>query len=214
MTYDLIIVSQSKGDLVKITQNCIDSARKDNAELNIIVVETGSTYAYNVDKIVPYSGEFNYNHALNLGLQYAKSDCQILANNDIIFYPGWSKMGDIMKTNNYLSASALSNDYRQRSCKNGNIAYEGYSIGFHLTGWCIFTSKKLWPLIGKLNEKHRFWFSDNVYADQLIEAKIKHALICSIRVDHMGSQTLHRQPRIVQHLYTSTPIRPVRNIKV
>lgn len=202
MTYDLIIVSQSKGDLIKVTENCIKSARNDNGELNIIVVETGNPYKYDADKIVEYNGEFNYNRALNIGLKYAKSDVQILANNDIIFYEGWSKIGDIMKANNYYSASALSNDARQTGFKRGFLAYEGYDIGYQLTGWCIFTSKELWPIIGNLNEKHQFWFSDNVYADQLKRANIKHALICSIRVDHLGSQTLKQQPRSVQSLYT------------
>lgn len=213
MTYDLIIISQSKGDLIRVTQQCIDSARKDNADLNIIVVETGDNYPYHVDKIVKYEGEFNYNKALNLGLQYAKSDYQVLCNNDIIFYEGWSKMGDVMKANDYLSASALSNDIRQRYCNRGYMAYEGYVVGIHLTGWCIFTSKELWSKIGKLNEKHRFWFSDNVYADQLIKAGIKHALICSIQVDHLGSQTLQKMPRNIQHLYTYSQGRATREFK-
>ena len=213
MTYDLIIISQSKGDLIKVTQNCIDSARKDNADLNIIVVETGDHYPYEVDSIVPYTGEFNYNRALNLGLRFAKSDYQVLCNNDIVFYPGWSKIGDIMKVNEYLSASALSNDQRQGICKRGYVSYEGYIVGFHLTGWCIFTAKELWDKIGKLNEKHRFWFSDNIYADQLMRAGIKHALICSIRVDHLGSQTLQKQPRSVQQLYTYAQGRATREFK-
>jgi len=213
MTYDLIIVSQSNGDLIQVTQNCIDSARQDNADLNIIVVETGNPYRYDVDKIIQYNGEFNYNRALNMGLKYAKSDFQILANNDIIFHPGWSKIGPLMKANGYMSASALSNDRRQAFCKPGNLGYEGYVIGIHLTGWCIFTSKELWPLIGKLDEKFRFWYSDNLYARQLERCGIKHALICSVRVDHVGSSTLSKQPRSVQNLYTFAQGRAVREFK-
>lgn len=213
MTYDLIIISQSKGDLIKVTQNCIDSARQDNAELNIIVVETGDPYPYKVDKIITYEGNFNYNHALNLGLKYAKSDVQILANNDLIFYKGWSKIGDIMRVNSYLSASALSNDDRQRFFRHGEFAYEGYFIGYQLTGWCIFTSKKLWSLIGELDETHVFWFSDNVYAEQLKAKGIKHALICSVRVDHLGSRTLMQQPKNVQSYYTYSQGRATRDFK-
>lgn len=213
MTCDLIIVSQSTGDLIQVTQNCIDSARQDDAELNIIVVETGNYYGYDVDKIIEYNGQFNYNRALNIGLQYAKSDIQVLCNNDIIFHPGWSKMGEIMKANDYLSASALSNDRRQAFCKKGNLAYEGYIIGFHLTGWCIFTAKELWPLIGKLDEQFRFWYADNLYARQLETAKIKHALICSVSVDHLGSATLSKLPRNIQSLYTFAQGRAVRDFK-
>jgi hypothetical protein len=118
-----------------------------------------------------------------------------------------------MKANNYLSASALSNDHRQRLFKRGFVAYEGYEIGMQLTGWCIFTSKELWPVIGQLNEKHRFWFSDNVYAEQLKAKNIKHALICSIRVDHLGSQTLMQQPRSVQSMYTYSQGRATREFR-
>src|SRR5665648_245169 len=213
MTYDLIIVSQSKGELIQLTENCIKSARKDNAELNIIVVETGYPYKYDVDKIVEYNGVFNYNRALNLGLKYAKSDFQILANNDIIFHEGWSKIGDIMATNNYLSACALSNDVRQVHFKKGLLAYEGYSIGYQLAGWCIFTHKSLWEYIGKLDEKYQFWFSDNLYAEQLKKANIKHALICSVFVEHLGSRTLSKQDRRIQSQYTFSQGRGTREFR-
>jgi hypothetical protein len=204
MTYDLIIVSQSVSELIQVTKNCIRSARQDKTDLNIIVVETGNKYQYDADKIVKYEGEFNYNRALNLGLEYAKSDFQILANNDIIFYKGWSKIGDIMRVNEYLSASAISNDVRQNLFRRGNYAYEGYTIGSEMCGWCIFTDKKIWKIIGKLDEQHQFWFSDNVYGDQLKNKNIKHALICSIHVDHLGSRTLIRQNRTIQRQFTYT----------
>ena len=108
MTYDLIIVTQSSGDLIKVTQNCIDSARQDNADLNIIIIESGQPYKYDVDKIIQYNGEFNYNRALNMGLKHSKGDVHILANNDLIFHPGWSQIGELMKVNDYHSASILS----------------------------------------------------------------------------------------------------------
>ena len=199
MTYDLIIVSKSSElSLIMMTQNCINSARKDNTELNVIVVETGAKHNYNADNIVMYEGSFNYNRALNLGLKYAKSDIQILANNDIIFHKGWSSIGDIMQVNEYLSASALSNAKQYRQFKKGFWAYEGYRIGYEIAGWCIFTHKSLWEQIGKLDERHTFWFSDNAYADQLKKKGIKHALICSVQVDHLESRTFKKQNRATQ----------------
>ena len=212
MTYDLIIVTQSSPGLIEMTEQCIDSARKD-CDLKVIIVETGQPYKYKADKLIEYNGEFNYNRALNLGLKYAKNKFQILANNDLIFREGWSKIGDIMKVNGYLSASALSNDQRQLWFKRGNYAYEGYNIGYQLAGWCIFTDKELWKQIGKLDETHQFWFSDNVYAEQLKKANIKHALICSVVVDHLGSQTLRKQSRDVQRTYTYAQGKAVREFK-
>jgi hypothetical protein len=204
MTYDLIIVASSTHrDLIRNTQQTIDTCIADTANINVILVETGTKYEYNnVNQYIEYKGEFNYNHALNLGLKKAKSDIQILANNDIIFHPGWSVIGDLMRSNNYLSASALSADNRQKYFKRGNFIYEGYYIGFQLAGWCIFTDKKLWEKIEKLDESHKFWFSDNMYVDQLKTKGIKHALFCCIQVDHLGSQTLKKLDSRKQIKYT------------
>jgi hypothetical protein len=34
-----------------------------------------------------------------------------------------------------------------------------------------------------------FWYSDNVYADELLKHGIKHALVTRSKVDHIVSQT-------------------------
>lgn len=89
MTYDLIIVSQSIPTLIPVTQQCIDTARADTDDINVIVVETGEPYKYpGADIHLKYEGQFNYNRALNLGLKHVKGDVHILANNDIIFHSG------------------------------------------------------------------------------------------------------------------------------
>lgn len=199
MSYDLIIVSQSNGDLIQVTQNCINSARKDGADLNIIVVETGNPYKYDVDKIVEYNGQFNYNRALNMGLKYVKNDIHILANNDIIFHEGWSQIGELMRLNDFHSASAYS-----PSCngfKRCNLVYEGYEISSILTGWCIFMDRYCHSMIGQLDETVSFWYSDNLYALQLQQAGIRHGLFCNVQVDHITSRTLTRQPSRVQRMY-------------
>lgn len=204
MKYDLIIVSASKSrELIRMTQQCIDSCLADGADVNVILVETHSKVNYrNVHEHIMYEGEFRYNRALNMGIRKAKGDVFILANNDLIFQPGWSKIGDVMQANNYLSASALSNDARMRAFKRGDYAYEGYDIGWQLAGWCLFVDRKCIEKIGPLDESHKFWYSDNAYATQLKKAKIKHALICNATVLHLGSATLKKEPREIIHLFT------------
>ena len=106
MKYDLIIVSASKDtSLKKMTQDAIDSCLADGADVNVILVETFQGTKYRgVNKYILFTGEFNYNHCLNLGLKHRKGDVQILANNDIIFMPGWSSVGETMREYDYLSA--------------------------------------------------------------------------------------------------------------
>ena len=198
MKYDLIIVTQSKGDLIQMTEQCINSARIDGADLNIIIVETGQPYKYDVDRIIEYNGEFNYNRALNLGLKYVKGDIHILANNDLIFHEGWSQIGELMRLNNFHSASA-----RSQSSKfpKADLVYEGYEIGSLLTGWCIFMDRYCHSMIGSLDESVSFWYSDDLYALQLQEADIKHGLFCNVQIDHITSRTLIKQNPRIQRKY-------------
>lgn len=205
MKYDLIIVTRTTTkELASVTQNCIDSALKDGADVNVIIVETGPAIVpyRGADDYILYDGVFIYNRALNLGLKKAKGDVHILANNDIIFHKGWSEIGDLMLLNKFDSASALSADRRQRHMKRGDWIYEGYIIGTHITGWCIFATKHCIETIGLLNESFEFWFSDNVYADQLGAAGLRHGLFCNIQVDHITSCTLRTMSPAVQRRYS------------
>lgn len=191
MKYDLIIVSKSSEQLKKVTQKCIDTARQDDCDLNVIIVETGERTEYDgANEIIMYRGEFNYNRALNTGLQKVKGDIHILANNDLLFHRGWSKIGKAMIDNNFPSASALSQDPRQKGYQRGDWIYEGYVVGRELTGWCIFVTKNCIKQIGKLDESVHFWYSDNIYADQLMCAGIRHGLFCNVQIDHITSATL------------------------
>jgi GT2 family glycosyltransferase len=201
MSYDLIIISQSSPALIPTTQQCIDTARADGADMNVIVVETGQPYIYNgCDKHIEYNGEFNYNRALNMGLKYATKEIHILANNDIIFRPGWSKIGDLMKANDFHSASAFSG-HLSPYFKQGDFVYEGYQVGYILAGWCIFLDDHVLGKIGKLDESVSFWFSDNLYACQIKAAGIRHGLFTGVSIDHMASQTLNKQPSRKQRQY-------------
>lgn len=203
MKYDLIIVSKSTGGLKDITQRCIDSASQDGADMNVIVVETSGQKVDYDATIVYYEGEFNYHRALNQGLKHASGDVYILANNDIIFYPGWSVIGEQMITNGYDSACAWSSDVRQKDCKQGEWIYPGYIVGKHVTGWCIFLTKECYQKIGQLDESVKFWYSDNIYADQLQSKYLSHGLFCNIRVEHMTSQTLKTLNLNQQREYSS-----------
>jgi hypothetical protein len=204
MKYDLIIVAATKDiALQKMTQEAIDSCLADKAEVNVILVETFKEYPYRgVNKTVFFNGEFNYNHCLNLGLKYKTGDVQIMANNDIIFEKGWSKIGQIMIDNDYLSASALSNNDLQRVFPRKDIAYEGYDISRYVSGWCLFAQSKVFELIGKLDETFVFWFSDDAYINQLKKAGIKNYLICNCTVNHYISRTLAKQDRRTILKYT------------
>jgi hypothetical protein len=209
MKYDLIIVAATKDDsLRRMTQDAIDSCVNDGAEVNVILVETfrksvAELAGYSkVNKFVIYNEEFNYNRCLNRGLAFRTGDVQIMANNDIIFEAGWSKIGQIMIDNGYLSASALSGHVLQRVFPREDVAYEGYDISRYVSGWCLFAQAKVFELIGRLDESFSFWYSDNTYVTQLKKAGIKNYLICNCVVNHYISRTLSKQDRKTILKYT------------
>lgn len=198
ISYDLIVVARSDSDkLISITKDCIDSAG-----VHTIVVETGIGYNYDAE-IVRYEGDFNYHRALNLGVKKATGNIYILANNDIIFYPGWEEIGALMLLNGFDSASAWSSDSRQSGFQRGDFVYPGYGVGNYITGWCIFITADAYRKIGGLDESVRFWYSDNIYADQLQANGLRHGLFTGIRVEHRTSQTLQMLPHSLQRAYTS-----------
>ena len=212
--YDLIIVARSSDQqLIEMTKQTINTARADGADMRVIIVETGPRYEYDVDVIIMYTEDFCYNHALNIGLREAKGEIHLLANNDLVFREGWSKVGDIMKDNNCHSASVLSQDMRQRHFERGDVLYEGYGVGSHITGWLIFLDDYCLSKIGKLDESFKFWYSDDVYALQLREAGVKHYLICNYQVDHITSQTLIKQPNHKKRAYQTGEYNKFMNIK-
>jgi hypothetical protein len=179
-----------------MTQDCINSAGADN----VILVETGLFHQYTgVDTFIPFQGAFNYNRALNMGLAYAKGDIHILANNDLIFHEGWRSIGSDMVANGFNSGSAW---FKGSHFPQGNHVYVGYEIAVHLTGWCIFITKETWMIIDQLDESVDFWYSDNLYADQLKKYGLRHGLFCNVRVDHLGTQTLNIMPMKIKRLYS------------
>jgi hypothetical protein len=179
-----------------MTQDCIDSAGADN----VILVETGIPHKYSgVNHHVIFEETFNYNKALNKGLEIARYDIHVLANNDLIFYEGWTGIGDCIKYYDFDSACAW---FTGSKFPQGDFIYKGYEIATHILGWCIFITKEALSKIGKLDESVDFWYSDNVYADQLKAHGLKHGLFCNARVDHICSQTLMTMPMRIKRQYS------------
>ena len=128
---------------------------------------------------------------MNIGIEMTKGEYVCLCNNDLLFQPRWcTNMLKAMESEHLLSASPLCPKTQGASFKTGpNIDY-GYNNAKHLSGWCIFTDRFLYEIIGPIDEDFPFWFADNAYAEQLKKHNVKHALIRNSWVEHKGSRTL------------------------
>jgi len=181
---DIVFVTNSKtGPLWLMTRNAIRTATL-NAGMEIgqvVVVEENLVAKPQPDtKMLYYDFEFNYNKCLNLGFSVCKSKYIAFCNNDLYFSEDWAK--------NAVSAGYLSVSPTPRHYFKGVM--EGYEIGKQLLGWCIIVDRIVIERIGGFDTPVKFWFSDDVYAEQLKAAGIKHALVGNSRVKHLTSQSL------------------------
>lgn len=200
MEIDVILVAYSKSQFHRnLTEKALETLllSEDNIKINPIVVETyKNSEPFKNALTIQWNGlKFNYNACLNWAIGFCKSKYIALCNNDLEFYKNWATNLIWAMRDEYLSASPYS---RTSGLKypEGNHFYTGYEIGQILCGWCLFVKKELFNIIGKLDETVDFWYSDNLYAEQLKKSKIKHILVCNSIVNHVnsGSLTINTEP--------------------
>lgn len=191
MTVDIIILSHAKSLALKqLTQQTINSCHKSESDIkfNVLVIEQASGVVYENAATHFLSEEFNYNRFMNIGIEATHSEYVCLCNNDLLFNRGWvTNIISAMKQFNLLSACPRCPDSTYKGVSSVDF---GYNNRHHMSGWCIMTARKLFETIGKIDEDFPFWFADNAYAEQLKKHEIKHALVRSSIVRHLGSRTL------------------------
>lgn len=198
MTFDIIILAYSKTPKQKqTTQDCVDSLlkAKNKVKVNIIVLE-GYDQAVGfvgTTKIFFQEEEFNYNRSMNEGFKYSTNKYVFFCNNDLIFNDGWADACLDVFNMGYKSLSPYCPVTHPQFVKDGDYIVVGYQVGFHVAGWCIGVDRDMFKALGGFNDKVRFWYSDNIYAEQLKIADVKHALVCNAYVKHLdfGSKTLN-----------------------
>lgn len=194
MTVDIIILSNALNyrlqDYTQTTINtCLDSDKE--TEFNVLVIEQNPEIEYKYAKTVHITDEFNYNRFMNIGIGMTSGEYVCLCNNDLRFHKNWGKhIIKAMQDEFLLSASPYCPRSQGAVFQTGSAIDYGYSNGKHLSGWCIMADRFLFEIIGKIDEDFPFWFADNAYAEQLKAKGVKHALVRTSIVEHMGSKTL------------------------
>lgn len=187
---DVCIISYAKTDMLKkVTEMGIKTllSSETDVKFNVFVIESNRLVKYdfpNTQTIYPSIG-FNYNAYLNMARSIGKAEYVFLANNDLTYQKGWASniIKEMKKNPLILSVSPFCPQMQSRK-DFPNDVYYGYTIRKELLGWALFQQRKIYDIIGKLNEGVNFWFSDNIYSDQLIFNKIQHMLVVNSVVNH------------------------------
>lgn len=195
---DIVIVSWAKNEeLLKVTREGIDSlvSTNENIAYHIYVVESNKDVNYDdysqfkwmhsVTTIHP-DVPFGYHRYLNIGRRAGKSPYVAICNSDLTYANDWAtQIIKVMEAHPYiLSASPWCPQTQGDNTQHKGKIYIGHRIRGEVAGWCIFQQRKIYDIIGDLNEGVDFWFSDNIYADELRLRDIKHGLVCNSIVNH------------------------------
>ena len=213
MQIDVIILSYAKNEALRsMTQQAIDSLLKSEDQsiinFNILVIESNKNlkpFCYKSAQTHYPRTKFNYNRYLNIGIKMSSASYVCIANNDLIFYKNWASelLKALNENPNLESVSPFCNIHHPSIAikPNSGLIY-GYEIRNHLAGWCIFFKRDLIQKIGYFDEKIKFWFSDNDYANTLQENKLQHALVTSSRVDHIGGVSTESISKVQKYDFT------------
>jgi hypothetical protein len=90
----IFLTNTADNETYDMTKKAIASLKlsEENNQFRIIVVESNQNNPpvyEGVEYILYYSGEFNYNKALNLAFEYIRSDYVYVSNNDVLFMKNW-----------------------------------------------------------------------------------------------------------------------------
>lgn len=195
---DIIILSYAKDEqLRELTAQTVHSVlnSEDPSEIlfNVVVIESNKAlkpYSFEHTTTIYPDVPFGYNRFLNIGLKATTNAFVCLCNNDLIFHEGWAKNilkqmnedVDLLSVNPYCPITHINSI----DDKGQNVISTQPGI---LIGWCIFIKRELLNTIGYFDEHFKFWYADNDYGCTLVKHQIKHALVTSSKVTHLGSKT-------------------------
>lgn len=210
---DIIILSNAQTpELRNLTSQAIETLldSEDFNKIRFLIqvfesAETG-TYNYPFCRTIFSKKHFNYNRYMNMGIKNGKAPFICLCNNDLIFHRGWASalLKTLEKYPDLESVSPICEiNHRERGIKPHTGTYMGYEVRKHVAGWCLFFKRSMLQKTGLLDERFRFWYADNDYANTLEKKQILHALVTDSKVDHLESQTLKAKPQREQLMLTT-----------
>ncbi|HWD90012.1 MAG TPA: glycosyltransferase [Mucilaginibacter sp.] len=196
---DIIILSYAKNDALRevteqTIQSLLDSEDPDKIAFDILVIESNKDikpYPFPGTRTIYPDTKFGYNKYMNIGIRATHNEFVCLCNNDLIFQKNWA--GEILKAMEndaaLLSASPYCPNFHEKEgFEPTGPPVEGY-FGV-LGGWCIFVKRKVFDIIGLLDEKLVFWYCDADYWQTLVKYNVKNCLIPTSVVVHLRSQSI------------------------
>lgn len=197
---DVVIISWARNEeLRQVTKRGLDSLfgsePNEDVTFHAYVVESNpdvnydeynQSYRRHTTTTIHPNQEFGYHKFLNIGRRAGKSSYVALCNSDLSYEKNWaSNIIRVMELYpQFLSASPWCPQTQGNNDQHINQVYQGFRVRGELAGWCIFQQRKIYDIIGELDERFSFWYCDNDYSLELQKNNIAHCLVPSSIVNH------------------------------
>lgn len=195
----VIILSYTLDESIyEMNVDCINSLLSSETwvddSLNIYLIESNKscTYEYNarVKKIIP-NEVFNFHYFLNIGIEQSNSEFIALCNNDIIFKRNWfTEILNVSEKNkNFMCFSPIDRNYSTMSYEQfpaDKDFYIGWDNKCHYAAWCMVWKRKVFDIIGKLDETFNFYSADDDELMTMRKYAIDNVLVPKSEVIHLS----------------------------
>jgi hypothetical protein len=203
-TVDVICLANTKDEkYFRMTEYALKTLHvsENKYKFNVHLVESNyeSNYDYSslTSNYIKPNESFNYNKFLNICNKYINSDWVVIINNDVFFEKNWfSNIVTEHNKNPEIKSFSPKDPVWYNHWYPGHIfdyehnTYEGYTISEMVFGWCLVIKKEVWDYIYPWDESFNLYYQDNDYVERIKLKDIKHAMINTSIVHHLGSMTV------------------------
>lgn len=189
---DVVFLSRADTPVLhQMTQEAIDTCLAGaDQPVNVIVMEQIEQDSYYTGALtIRAPEEFAYNAFANAGAQLGSAPWIMVANNDLLFEPGW--LSPLLSAGHPVVSPKCPDEKRQAGVTSNEV---GYQTGRHFSGWCFAIRRELWERIGGFDEDFTFWCADDAVIQQVLAVGVKPMLVPASRVRHLGSITHQSSP--------------------
>lgn len=207
MTVDLVMLTNTAdAPIYEMTCKALRTlyASEQEHKFNVLLIETDTESGFDYEtefgrhyglRVLAPGTPFNYNAYLNFAFEHlGDSHPIVIANNDLVFDPGWfSALYAAMDVYRLSAASPRSpgwHVHEEKYPKQG--IYFGTEVGHEFCGWCVCLHRDALDAIRPLDERFAFEFQDVDMIEQLkLKGYGRMALVAHSTVTHLVNRS-HR----------------------
>ena len=201
MIVDVIILTDNTDTVM--TQETIQSLHDSETEHTFRVITVASVrknrYPNSSGELF-IEGPFNYNRALNKGLNYLTNEWVLISNDDVKYERKWfSNMMKVHADRPDIESFSPKDPMLYLRYFNSHFSghqgdyFESYIVSEAFMGWSIMIKRSALDKILPLDEQFDMYYQDNDFVECLKQQGIKHALVRDSIASHLNTIYIEKE---------------------